>query len=582
VTEAESVSAVTEKTVSPAEIIAEYKNAVGLLYDEKDVLQGNIFTIRNDNQIYFVTTFRALISSYSEDGTSFKIDFDGNNDILSSDLTLAGYSPLYNIAVLKPNNALDIPAFTLAEKDPIQFAEISVIGTADNEVSKRNIAKKGTITQDNYVNSATGLKGLLTEASCGRMFGAPVLDETDLTKVVAVVPGESTGEDIKLIPVEYIHAVLEEMSNPDTVMKSFPADELPEKFPYSFKYTGTYSAATDFEDIEFEKNDTDTVLQQIKGNTKYGVLIDSFDDCTYLAERDYGQTMLWNDFEDTHTIDYGHTKDNGNGTFSLDYGRPYYRYNEDNKYSFISDGQSKSVQYNPDGNYFILADSNSNTILFADDGVVTYSLDDKRIGIDTANKIIQNDFGEIPERLTITYNSDGYKIRIKDTQTGFTAFVRDDLRFGVKSDTFSGYSDPEEDYKILAHYINDNDKVLNMVAGIYNDNSTIQFYYESSAEVRGNISFSEDQNVSSLKIKNNNLNAYYYANGNMTIHNNENETVCYKKAENTINCGEMNDSSSVNGKGIKMSPSYYLIGNFERGVFDDTYYPFLLDWRGIP
>ncbi|MDR0943967.1 MAG: serine protease [Ruminococcus sp.] len=557
VMESVTTPAETEPAVkTSAEIMAEQKDAVGLLYGNDDALKGNIFAVEYKNEQYLVTTFRTLLAGYADGNKSFRIDFENHNDILSSDLTLAGYSPLYNVAILKPKNAIDIPAFTLSKNDPLVYSEISAFGTSTSDETARNIAKNGVITQDKREDGSTGLPLLVTDAVCKNMSGAPVLDLNDLTSVVAIVPAIAMGEERILIPVSYIETVLNEMSIPNTTMVSFDADELPEKFPYLWQFP----IQTGFEDVTLGKDSEGTYLFQ-----KAGISVEEYNGYSYLVERGFGQALYRGANNDENVVDYGYLEDG----YVDDLNKPYFRYNEDKKLSSMTDGKGNTLFAK---DYFALYTTGDKEKIVAFKGEVQFQFDGKYICISDENKILKNDFETVPERLKITSNADGYLIRIDDTETGLFAYINNNGSYGVAMDeTIGGYFDLT------------NRKLVNsdMTATITGDNKNIEVYYKATPDVKGKIYFSEDENISVLSIKNNDLTGYKFAGGDMTIFNNADESAYYGKADNALFYGEKNDGYFVNGRGIKISDTYYLIGNFDNGKFDDTYYPFLLDWHDI-
>jgi hypothetical protein len=555
------------------------KDASSVLLDSEENVLGNVFAILYKDNVYYITTFKNLVDAYSSSDKTLRLSFEENPYVLSSDLSLVSYSPLYNLAVLKPKKDINVTSYTLSNNDPYT-GDIIIKGTTLGK-QKPIETIDGSIVDVLELNEVTNQKEILTDAMAENMNGAVVLDKTT-EQVIAINTGFTKDGKAILIPVTTLKSVLNEIPS----LEIFPLDELPEKFPYIFSYTNSYSATTDFEDIKFSRNDTSSELYQAKDGGKYGLSVSDYNTYVFLDEYDYGQTLYRDSDNNKPMIYYGYKKTvDEDGHYYVDLGKSYYRYYEDDSGSILSNGGAYQLLYRPNDKRFWIYGSNDSIELSVSDEYIEYNDGSKILRIDAkTQEIIKNDFEKVPENVKITYNSDGYKLKIEDTEKGFTAYVKDDSTYGIEGQKLFG--EYKSDGAVsLKKEEEGNPQSDNIEASIYknNENYRIRVWYQDKPEIYASLHFGTEFDNSNLHLNTGKMYAAYTLNGDMAITTTDNiAEVYYDKSENSIYSGASNSDGYRNGKGIKMSPTYYLIGNFEKGVFDGTYYPYLLDWRDIP
>ncbi|MDR0986495.1 MAG: hypothetical protein LBL98_02205 [Ruminococcus sp.] len=405
-----------------------YVNSVALLTDKGDEFGfGDVFAITYKDKLYFVTSFNAiahLYNSVGEDG--FYINFKTQNDIFSKDLTLVGYSPLYNVAILTPNSIPEVKGFVLAETAPKLSSEITVIGTSVEEYAKLNTARTGRIISTTHIDMVSRQSLYLTDAALVGNEASPVFAE-DMITVVGMTNGEKDGNDSIIIPALTIKTVLDEMLKPDSAITPFPADEFPEKFNYAASDNYMYGEHIKvgelnlnfykLEDIRQIQNFTDEEaeagIRRLTAEYKEsgGFLSDSITNTTLITAADEG----------SH---YSYLTEDGEPDYSL---------------AHFSYYEGQAAIKSPEGNlYFELgedrflysADENSNGLFATSETVGFYD------GGEEYSFTLDNPGGAMPENLDLDVNQNGFYLT--DNNTGAIAYITINGEFGVKHDSLWG------------------------------------------------------------------------------------------------------------------------------------------------
>ncbi|MDR0975321.1 MAG: hypothetical protein LBL80_06475 [Ruminococcus sp.] len=449
----ESVTAETTAAVTAAAPDSDkYVDSIARIVTKDDFLAGNIFAVTYKSKLYFVTDFNSLLSVYNrhkEDG--FYIDFNNQNDIFSKDLTLAGYSPLYNIAILTPNSVPDIEGFVLSEKEAAALTEITVIGSPTNDRSKRDIARTGKIIKNDYTGQLAGSIYYLTDADIDYMGGAPVLAE-DLVTVVGINADETIDNDSLIVPESYIKTVLDEMLKPDSEITPFPVDELPQKFDYFI--------FDHYVNVDERRSVGGTfMLNLTDGNYDMGNYHPSDDnselywDGLAINDGNYGDIfdyetntgIIQGNYNSLPVLQYGYLTGDG----STDYERPFFRYYKETNHMYIQtvDGlvaYSVGTEENINSEIVSVYNSDVTVGVRATKTGVEYYDDGKLLFItpeNTSPDLSEFD-GKMPENLKLTVNEDGNLLRLTDTATGAYAYLNEDGTFGaVRGDLSGGFLD---------------------------------------------------------------------------------------------------------------------------------------------
>ncbi|MDR0943968.1 MAG: hypothetical protein LBM41_05490 [Ruminococcus sp.] len=593
----ESVTTPAEETVN----IEDYADSIARIVTKDDIRSGNAFAVNYKNKLYFVTTFFALTEIYEDTDANdgFYLHFETQNDIYSKDLTLVGYSPLYNVAVLSPNIFPDIKGYELSETEASMLTDISVIGMELIGTTSKKIAKPGKIMLNDFYDNISQCNLYLSDAKLLHMDGAPAIAD-DLKTVIGMANGEMDDDKSFIIPASYIKTVLDEMSKPETTITSFPVDELPDKFVYfgsNNREGGATVLLTRKDGVVYQKgDDIDFMGEYIYAEDKeYYNGIRWLTDGETVSFMDF-TTLVWlnQNIDDSgkESVEFIKVHDDLNPNYDL----PYFCLTVEEDYAYIYDPDDGIISYvqlqETAGtvDYVQICDLNQTVFVCVTEKYIEYneySEDNKTVYFypDETETDLSAFGGVMPENLTLKRNEDGYKLYLTDKNTGFSAYIDEDGTFMVSSSkNLYGGNNTSDGNVFIRRESEDGDTENDMlVTSSVTDSENYQFIVSNdklSDQGRdyATIRVSENE-IYRLALERDNCIVSWYSDKSTYCYNSDNDQMVYHKYY--MDGIVMYDMDTL--KAVYIDESHYVISmTDENGYLIGEPYPYLLDYNDIP
>jgi hypothetical protein len=583
----EDALAIADTSVSAdAENFDSHSASVAAIVFEESKKTLTAFAVSHEDKVYFVTTFQGILDFDSPD-YHFNLKLKSGETISSDHISLAGYSALKNIAVLRVDKQIDIAALNLDGSSPDMGEAITVIGADSTGNTIYHATKSGFITDNNVFDSATGLLRFRTDTVTRNFEGAPVFSSTSRALLgIALDKDETSGSLI--LPKSDLSDILEEMSKTDSGIKEMKIRDIREAFPYakSFSESGDMTVFIGKDDLRLETSIDGSFFGNLITNTSgeltpYGLSTENVNNAEILMNHD---DMIW-------LTPYGTDPDSSNYTYSY-----YKNFNIDfDKQSIIVDphtGKPTLSFMSSDGvligydsylGYSIQLDSFAPWAIYAYNDTVTYQRysSDMQL-IDVGSWSQDYNSTPAPKGFTLTVNDGGYQIRLIDNDSGAEAYIKDDGSYGVLKGDVSGGTDTDGNnifQKISSDDIdNDNMKAVLSLgsSGVLTD-VTMQYLSIEGNEAR--ITYDSFGKAIKWFMQNGDKSTTVYENGDIErIEQDTNRHFFYRAETKSLLLTELDSN-----KGIYIDEANYIIGRFnEDGNLIGEPYPFLLDYRDIP
>jgi hypothetical protein len=582
----------TTTTASPADTAALYEDSIAVVVGLDGIVMGNAFALERGGETYIISTFKTINQIFyqveADGGGVFTFDFAKHNDILSSDLTLVGYSPLYNIAVLKTSGDPGIKGYSLSETAPLALSEITVIGTAMDDADKRGIVRKGELLSINYENPISHNTEYLTDVKAEGMRGSPVFAD-DLTSVVGICAGSVSGDDNVIIPISYLKTVFEEMDKPDSSITPFSVKEFAQKVKYHTTVINGMENVLNY--------NNKTVFTRIPGDYSKFYEYSSIEDGSvyetglmgYAQEdgdgwliRDNDNKLLYRTFssgEESTAAEYGHFLEGGD---TIDKTRTFLHYYLDGSQMRVVDPGNGQIIYLNNGKNFMYYYPDNITSLACNNEYVQFQHttdEDKYLFIFPDGSTDLTNFGDkLPDNLKIEVNEEG--LTVEDTANGVVARIKKSGVYSVKTSSLMGGYSSDGDY-VLGRYTETNEDEEDLNVYIYpKEDGTFEYYgwYTAYESTGFELSYVQD-NLRSFKLES--------ANGIISV------TDKFNGGRYIIYSNVTGDSAAIfheligykissGEKGMKIDPYNTVIGYYGSSELIGEPFPYVLDYHDLP
>jgi hypothetical protein len=552
------------------------------------------FLLKQDKDIYIVTSFAALDNNSDDLITDFRIVFE-EFTLTPPDLMVVAYSLPYDVVVMQPQKTL-IPKsnkmLSLAEKSEVSNdTEVVVVGVIGDG---KSILTASLSNYDN-INSITGYSQPIYNVTAkNNIFGSAVISNSS-TNVVGIVSTTSSNNNMFFsTPVQYIKELIDNKEQ----FISFPALEFNSKCLFYSSHTNNsynYGEKHDlnFDGVEFFKSSSRTFLdiQTVDQDIFESIYIDDVDDIRLLRDEDINIGLKHQ--KDDGIYVFGRTySDNSRVYFdkkqtSINFDGEYlYLYIDSiNKYNYPwynNDYKTLGKYINNEHSKFITVDSTHVSYYIQNnnnefDAVYTFYLSGEcwltpyQDGIAQESYLTKN----LPENCNIVIDSQD-KLFIEFNDSEITASIDSLNNLKIYDKNYEATYNPSLNKAELFAY--ENNKLLAHTS--MKDNNIITASIESVSDYIASIDL-ENYTMSLVFEGNNTKYATFYKNGSMLIKDSQqNKTAYFDSSDNSLYIGHFTPSNNLDavyqGRGILFDYPNTFIADFSGSKDNRTILPYAL------